>query len=502
MCKQRYLYLILSTLVLFSLSTVAQDTPAVTLLTFPEPNQPFDARLITVTVDGTHQTINLPESVRHAPDATLRSAIISDDMSYLVTHQSSSDFASNQLSVYNLATGQCCTVLSQLGAVDSYSLGAFEPNGTRFAVSYVRLTGGDAYAVGGIAIFDAVDGALLSNVTMDEIAQRLPITAGAVWARMGDWTARGIEFVGNCYGCDGGAFEGYYNLYMPDSNSFTISDSYFAIFGDVLTATGEVLYPVEDRRYVYSPEPSMFGRANVVLYFEDGVPDNDERLVLFSGSEIGGTIAYADSTMNDINDVEWVSNGQQFLVGERDKPFWHVVDRATGGVQQVTKSHPSAYALAGTRDGWLAVAPTESGLNQLSAYTQNSAVSVITGFPQTHTISVIADYPLMPAMTPAFPAIAPLTEAFALCDGFMPSRLQAGERARVTPGAPNRIRSGPTTNSDIVGQIPGGAEFMVQGGPLCDPDNGIAWWQINYNGQTGWTAEGQGDTYWTEPLDG
>jgi hypothetical protein len=30
--------------------------------------------------------------------------------------------------------------------------------------------------------------------------------------------------------------------------------------------------------------------------------------------------------------------------------------------------------------------------------------------------------------------------------------------------------------------------------------NGLTWWQVDYNDTVGWTAEGQGNTYWLEPT--
>ncbi len=70
---------------------------------------------------------------------------------------------------------------------------------------------------------------------------------------------------------------------------------------------------------------------------------------------------------------------------------------------------------------------------------------------------------------------------------------------RVTPGLPNNLRSQPSINGPLIGQIPGGAVFTVLAGPLCDPA-GIAWWQVNYNGLVGWTGEGQGTAYGVEPV--
>ena len=86
------------------------------------------------------------------------------------------------------------------------------------------------------------------------------------------------------------------------------------------------------------------------------------------------------------------------------------------------------------------------------------------------------------------------------CAGFMPSRLTIGGQGRVTPGTPNNVRSAPSPSGALVGQIDGGAIFNVLEGPTCDPA-GRAWWRVEHNGITGWTAEGQGNTYFVEPVE-
>ncbi len=85
------------------------------------------------------------------------------------------------------------------------------------------------------------------------------------------------------------------------------------------------------------------------------------------------------------------------------------------------------------------------------------------------------------------------------CLNAPPPRLQVGGQGRVTlGGVPNRIRSQPNTSGTILGQIPPGDVFSVIGGPNCDGT--YSWWQINYNGVVGWTAEGTGSTYFVEPA--
>lgn len=85
--------------------------------------------------------------------------------------------------------------------------------------------------------------------------------------------------------------------------------------------------------------------------------------------------------------------------------------------------------------------------------------------------------------------------------GYLPTRLSHNMTARVTPGLPNVIRSQPGRgNGVILGQIPGGGVFNVLSQSSCA--GGMIWWQVNYQGVVGWTAEGEGSTYWLEPYYG
>ncbi|HLY28246.1 MAG TPA: hypothetical protein VKQ72_18005 [Aggregatilineales bacterium] len=91
-----------------------------------------------------------------------------------------------------------------------------------------------------------------------------------------------------------------------------------------------------------------------------------------------------------------------------------------------------------------------------------------------------------------------------LCPNFsLALRLHVGGQGRVLPGQSNRIRSSAPSGT-ILTLMPQGSIFNVIGGPLCSTDgtSGIAWWDVNFNGTTGWTAEGFGGTYWLEPYTG
>lgn len=81
---------------------------------------------------------------------------------------------------------------------------------------------------------------------------------------------------------------------------------------------------------------------------------------------------------------------------------------------------------------------------------------------------------------------------------YMRTRLRTGITARATAGEANRLRDNPGLIGTQIGEIPGGAAFVVQAGPQC-VDN-ILWWQVDYDGKIGWTAEGQDGAYYLEPI--
>lgn len=83
------------------------------------------------------------------------------------------------------------------------------------------------------------------------------------------------------------------------------------------------------------------------------------------------------------------------------------------------------------------------------------------------------------------------------CEGTLPPRLQVGQAGRVTPGLPNKLRAAPGTSADQVGSIPAEAAFTVLDGPRCAEE--MYWWQVQYGGATGWTAEGDAEEYYIAP---
>lgn len=84
------------------------------------------------------------------------------------------------------------------------------------------------------------------------------------------------------------------------------------------------------------------------------------------------------------------------------------------------------------------------------------------------------------------------------CSGLLP-RLSIDVQGRVLPSDPNIIRELPGTSAAYVSEIPVGDTFTVLDGPRCS--GAFTWWQVNYNGVMGWTAESDGEEYWLEVFD-
>ena len=88
------------------------------------------------------------------------------------------------------------------------------------------------------------------------------------------------------------------------------------------------------------------------------------------------------------------------------------------------------------------------------------------------------------------------------CPGSPAPNLKVGDAGRITEGAANnRLRDNPGVEAgEVLGLMPPGSTFTVIGGPVCDPEQFILWWQVHFEGQTGWTSGGEGDEYFVEPL--
>ena len=89
------------------------------------------------------------------------------------------------------------------------------------------------------------------------------------------------------------------------------------------------------------------------------------------------------------------------------------------------------------------------------------------------------------------------------CPGLLPPRLQIGKYAFVSTNPPlsNRLRSGPSTSENVNDMLTPGTVMQVLDGPKCS--DGLTFWHVKGVQRIfdGWTAEGDGSSYWLLPCD-
>lgn len=103
---------------------------------------------------------------------------------------------------------------------------------------------------------------------------------------------------------------------------------------------------------------------------------------------------------------------------------------------------------------------------------------------------------LRPTSTP-WPELSPGE----VCQGDYPTHLTLYDHATVNPDppVPNRVRAEPNQGAKILGEIQPGQGMTIIEGPVCT--DGWIWWKVqaDHTNLIGWTAEGDGDSYWLLP---
>ncbi|MDX2161432.1 MAG: protein kinase [bacterium] len=154
----------------------------------------------------------------------------------------------------------------------------------------------------------------------------------------------------------------------------------------------------------------------------------------------------------------------------------------------------------------LLVPPVQNFLNaQATAQAVASVTSQFLTWTPTPSPTFTATATPIPTETGTFtPTPSPFPtipgSAGEICPGSPSTRLRIGLVGRVTAGGlANRLRAEPGTAGALIGLMPPNSEFTIIGGPQCDTERFLRWWQVDFGGLIGWTAEGQGDVYYLEP---
>ena len=128
-----------------------------------------------------------------------------------------------------------------------------------------------------------------------------------------EWTEEGISLFPTCLAC-GGAIDGYYSRWNPETGEITPDVFYFNWLGDRLSQTGEMLVPIRDETRPVSNDDGMFPPNNVVTYLPDGDPA--------SASQV-----YFNPDMLNLPNPYWVDDGNAYLLHVWGQPTATLVHR-------------------------------------------------------------------------------------------------------------------------------------------------------------------------------
>lgn len=85
-----------------------------------------------------------------------------------------------------------------------------------------------------------------------------------------------------------------------------------------------------------------------------------------------------------------------------------------------------------------------------------------------------------------------------ICPGAPAPRLRVGDQASVINDTGVNVRVEPNVEAELVANIPFGTEVEIIGGPVCQGP--FLWWQLRLaDERTGWSAEGDSETYYFDP---
>jgi uncharacterized protein YraI len=132
-------------------------------------------------------------------------------------------------------------------------------------------------------------------------------------------------------------------------------------------------------------------------------------------------------------------------------------------------------------------------LVESSTFTGWIAATLLAVDGDFQTLPIVADdSPTTPTFTPS-----PAPAAFVCPDAPAP-RLTDFAQGRVIQEIGISFRAGPRTSDELISFIPNQAIINIIGGPNCF--DGFVWWQVSYDGEIGWVAEGDVVNYYIEPV--
>jgi hypothetical protein len=285
------------------------------------------------------------------------------------------------------------------------------------------------------------------------------------------------------------------------ANTVTPLENSGAGSADLYAPTGEIVYSGLDTRFPVCATCSVMGTLNTLSFYS---PTTNKVTPFFTTPD------------DSLGFPKFIQNGERIVVAMtqtvagNEKTRYAILERS-GAVVGYLPDSAAPSRIIGTQDGFL----------YLDGMGQDQPISLVevvtrTGIQQSLDWTAPHSGPLnmldtpgnMTGTGPFLPWNTGLTSTGSASTGSVtptaagcpPTRLTVGGMGQVTPGAANNLRNAPQTGA-IVGSIPPGGVFMVLEGPICNP-SGVLWWKVKFNGLVGYTAEGQGSTYFVTPYTG
>lgn len=213
---------------------------------------------------------------------------------------------------------------------------------------------------------------------------------------------------------------------------------------------------------------------------------------------------------------KWLNNGQwlgyRVEADQALQPHWEVKSMDENVTPNAVALGPNFSQIWGTSDGYLALDPSAGKIFHNTEYEIEAFATEVGNSVFTYPISQNVTVPYVTPLGAQF-QLTNVGEAGVVvdtpgdiaapseCQNAPPTRLTVGGNARVTftNGTPLNVRT-EANGAVLATQLQEGAEVSILDGPICA--GGYNWYMVKpLAGETGgWSAEGDADDYWLEPV--
>lgn len=286
-------------------------------------------------------------------------------------------------------------------------------------------------------------------------------------------------------------------VWYPDTTGIATTSPYTHSSHDILLPFGTMVYTYQNAAFPSLPPNGPFVSHNAVAQAIPAGPSVTVSPILTNSNYFHFGAQWADSGQKVIFQVDDGVSGNRWAIFSLSAPPGSIADLLPTTFRQAHGNREGA--LMFDENFVLYLVQSSASLNQIwTAPPRVGNPNFVWVQPANVNIGISSiDLSTWGQGSTSGPAAPPSGVQY--CAGTIPSRLQTGVRARVTftDGTPLRLREAP--GGTFLRDMAEGTEFAIIGGPQCH--GGYTWWNIRLdNGQSGWSAEGDNDTYFMEPA--